>query len=81
MDKVVKLRIKKEIDNRKELNVIKLKGQLISKGYTEIIHFIQEDDQFYINSFTIAPGTKDVVQKFILDFITKENLSDIILLK
>ncbi|MFH6995515.1 hypothetical protein [Flavobacterium sp. FlaQc-48] len=80
MDKVVKLKIKKEIGNQKELSVIKLKGQLISKGYTEIIHFVEEDEQFYINAFTLASATRDVVHNFILDFITQENLDDTIVL-
>lgn len=80
MDKILKLKIKKEIGNQKELTVIRLKGLLVSRGYTEIIHFIEEDDVFYINSFTIASVTNELVLNFILDFIAKENLSDIILL-
>lgn len=32
MDEIIKLKIKKHIDNTKELDVIKFKGQLISKG-------------------------------------------------
>jgi hypothetical protein len=34
MDKTIKLRVKKELDNKSELKVLKLKGNLISKGYT-----------------------------------------------
>ncbi len=43
MDKTIKLWVKKEIDNSSELKVLKLKGTLISKGYTEIIHIANEN--------------------------------------
>ena len=42
MNKTIKLRVKKEIDRESELKVLKLKGTLISKGYTEIIHIEDE---------------------------------------
>lgn len=38
MDKTIKFRVKKEIDNNSDLKVLKLKGTLITKGFTEIIH-------------------------------------------
>lgn len=38
MDKTIKLRVKKQIDTSNELKILKLKGTLITKGYTEIIH-------------------------------------------
>jgi hypothetical protein len=58
MDKTIKLRVKKEIDNNGELKVLKLKGTLISKGFTEIIHIADENEDFYLNSFSTSPDHK-----------------------
>ncbi|MDA6072612.1 hypothetical protein NJT12_23605 [Flavobacterium sp. AC] len=46
MEKTIKLRVKKDIDNRRELKVLKLKGILISKGFTQIIHIADENEHF-----------------------------------
>lgn len=80
MDKAIKLKVKKGLDSDQELKIIKLKGTLISKGYTEIIHIADENDNFYINSFSISIEIKNEAQDYILDFITKENLGDTITL-
>jgi hypothetical protein len=80
MDKTIKLRVKKEIDNRSELKVLKLKGTLISKGYTEIIHIADENEDFYLNSFSTSPENKKEAEYFVLDYITNHNLLDTITL-
>lgn len=80
MDKAIKIKVKKGLDSGQELKIIKLKGTLISKGYTEIIHIADENDNFYINSFSTSIEIKNEAQDFILDFITKENLGDTIAL-
>jgi hypothetical protein len=80
MDKAIKLKVKKGLDSDQELKIIKLKGTLISKGYTEIIHIADENDNFYLNSFSTSIEIKNEAQDFILDFITKENLGDTITL-
>ncbi|TDO73257.1 hypothetical protein EV143_106199 [Flavobacterium chryseum] len=80
MEKAIKLKVRKELDGQQQFNIIKLKGSLISKGYTEIIHILDQDDEFHINSFETAVGTTNEVQEFIKDFITKENLTDTITL-
>ena len=78
MDKAIKLKVRKELDAQQQLNIIKLKGTLISKGYTEIIHILDQDDEFHINSFETPLETTNEVQAFITDFINKENLKDTI---
>ncbi|WP_016989517.1 hypothetical protein [Flavobacterium sp. ACAM 123] len=78
MDKTIKLRVKKEIDNKSELKVLKLKGNLISKGYTEIIHIEDENTASYLNSFSTSPDNKIEVEIFILDHITEHDLADTI---
>ena len=70
----------KGLDSVQELKIIRLKGALISKGYTEIIHIVDENEDFYINSFSTSLEIKNEAQDFILDFITKENLADTITL-
>jgi len=78
MDKAIKLKVRKELDSQQQLNIIKLKGSLISKGYTEIIHILDQDDEFHINSFATPSETTNEVQEFITAFIYKENLADTI---
>ena len=72
----MKLKVRKELDGRQQSNIIKLKGSLISKGYTEIIHILDQDDEFHINSFDIETGTCQEVQEFITAFIARENLEE-----
>lgn len=78
MDKTFKLRVKKEIDNSSELKVLKLKGTLISKGYTEIIHISDENTEYYLNSFSTSPENKKEVEHFVLNYIIDHNLVDTI---
>ena len=80
MDKTIKLRVKKEIGNEEELKVLKLKGALIVKKYTEIIHISDENEDFYLNSFSSSPAHKKEVVDFILDYIPNHNLTDTITL-
>jgi hypothetical protein len=78
MDKAIKLKVRKELDSQQQLNIIKLKGSLISKGYTEIIHILDQDDEFHINSFATPSESNNEVKEFIEAFIYKENLADTI---
>jgi len=80
MDKTIKLRVKKEIDRSNELKVLKLKGSLITKGYTEIIHISDEDENFYLNSFSTSPDYKKEAEEFVLDYISIHNLQDTVIL-
>jgi hypothetical protein len=80
MDKIIKLRVKKEIDRESELKILKLKGALITRGYTEIIHIADENEDFYLNSFSSSPVHKKEAEDFILDYISNHNLTDTITL-
>lgn len=80
MKKSIKLRVKKEIDNSNELKILKLKGNLITKGYTEIIHIADENENFYLNSFSTSPNHKKEAEDFVLDYISIHNLEDAIML-
>lgn len=76
MEKGMKLKVRKELDGRQQSNIIKLKGSLISRGYTEIIYISDHDDEFHINSFDVEPGTVQEVKEFITSFIVRENLGE-----
>lgn len=78
MNKTIKLRVKREIERSIELKVLKLKGTLITKGYTEIIHIEDEDDDFYLNSFSTSSDIKKEAEDFLVDYISLNNLNDVI---
>ncbi|WP_374173184.1 hypothetical protein [Flavobacterium tructae] len=80
MEKTIKLRVRKEIDNSRELKVLKLKGSLITKGYTEIIHIADENEDFYLNSFSTSSDHKKEAEDFVLDYISTNDLTDTIIL-
>ncbi|MEO6176316.1 MAG: hypothetical protein ABIP27_14290 [Flavobacterium circumlabens] len=80
MDKAIKLKVRKELDSQQQLNIIKLKGTLISRGYTEIIHILDQDEEFHINSFETSVESSTEVREFITEFINKENLAETITL-
>ncbi|MEO8238864.1 MAG: hypothetical protein ABI793_07120 [Flavobacterium sp.] len=80
MDKAIKLQVRKELNGQQQFNIIKLKGSLISKGYTEIIHILDKDDEFHINSFATTVEITNEVQEYITSFINNENLRDTITL-
>ena len=80
MNKTIKLRVRKEIDRESELKVLKLKGTLITKGYTEIIHIEDENEDFYVNTFSTSTDLKKEAENYILDYISSHNVNDIITL-
>ncbi|ABQ06791.1 hypothetical protein [Flavobacterium johnsoniae] len=81
MEKAIQLKVRKDLDARQQLTVIKLKGNLISKGYTEIIHILDQDDEYHINTFETDSDKRNEVQQYIAAFIDQENLVDTITLK
>lgn len=80
MNKTIKLRVRKEIDREGELKVLKLKGTLITRGYTEIIHIEDENEDFYVNTFSTSTDLKKEAENYILDYISSHNVNDIITL-
>lgn len=81
MKKTIQLKVRKDLDARQQHTILKLKGRLISKGYTEIIHILDQDEEFHINSFETASGKRNEVQQYIAAFINSENLSDTVTIK
>ncbi|WET02414.1 hypothetical protein [Flavobacterium sp. YJ01] len=81
MEKAIQLQVRKDLNPQEQLTVIKLKGSLISKGYTEIIHILDQDEDFHINTFETAADKRNEVQQYITAFISQENLLDTITIK
>lgn len=81
MEKAIQLKVRKDLDPRQQLTVIKLKGSLISKGYTEIIHILDQDEEFHINTFETGPEKRNEVQQYIAGFINAENLEGTVTLR
>lgn len=80
MEKTIKLRVRREKDSSSELKILKLKGALITSGYTEIIHIADENEEFYMNSFSTAAEQRKEAEKFVLDFISSNDLSETVAL-
>lgn len=72
----MRLKVRKELDGIQQSSIIKLKGSLIAKGYTEIIQILDQDDDFHINTFEIGNGSDSEVREFITAFIAREKLED-----
>lgn len=81
MEKAIQLKVRKDLDAREQHVIIKLKGSLVSKGYTEIIHILDHDEQFHINTFETSSEKRNEVQQYISAFIDQENLLDAVSLK
>lgn len=78
MRKEVRFRVRKDLEPQQQLRVIKLKGSLIAKGYTEIIHIMDQDAEFHLNTFETPPDKRNEAQQYIAAFISTENLSQTI---
>ncbi len=76
MNKTIHLRVKKEIDRTSEAKVLKLKGSLITKGYTEIIHIKDENEDFYLNTFSTDSDKKKEAENYVLEFISSNALHE-----
>lgn len=81
MEKAIQLQVRKDLDAREQHTILRLKGSLISKGYTEIIHILDQDEQFHINTFETAAEKRNEARQYIADFIDQENLKETISLK
>lgn len=81
METAIRLQVRKDLDARAQHTILRLKGSLISKGYTEIIHIEDKDEQYHINTFETAQEKHSEIQQYIHAFIDQENLLDSITVK
>jgi len=75
MNKVIRIRIRKDLDSRQHKNILELKGSLIAQGYTDIIHINDEDEEFYINSFTTTNDKAKEVLNYVENVLEARQLS------
>jgi repressor of nif and glnA expression len=78
MNTSIRLRIKIDVSSKQNLQILKLKGILISRNYTEVIHIADDSEEYTINSFRILPEAKSEIINFISDYINEEELQGII---
>ncbi|MEN2490362.1 MULTISPECIES: hypothetical protein [Flavobacterium] len=81
MEKAIQLQVRKDLDARQQHTILKLKGNLISKGYTEIIHILDQDEEFHINTFETPLEKRNEARQYIAAFIDQENLLETISIK
>ncbi|WP_281631599.1 hypothetical protein [Flavobacterium luteolum] len=81
MEKEIQLQVRKDLNAHQQHTILRLKGSLISKGYTEIIHILDLDDEFHINTFETDREKRIEVEEYIAAFINQENLLDTIAIK
>lgn len=80
MQKAIRFRVRKDLAPHEQFTVLKLKGSLISKGYTEIIHISDQDEDFHLNTFESPTEKISEVQQYLTSFIQQEKLSEVITL-
>lgn len=80
MEKTIQLQVRKDLNGQQQSSVIKLKGNLITRGYTEIIHISDKDENYHINFFETAAENRKAALDYITVFIAKENLCDTLIL-
>ncbi|WP_294823995.1 hypothetical protein [uncultured Flavobacterium sp.] len=78
MDKMIRLRISKELKKEHERKIISLKGSLISGGYTDIIHIDDEDELHHINFF--ETDRREEALDLIRTYIEQHSLAGIVTL-
>lgn len=81
MEKAIQLQVRKDLDAREQHTILRLKGSLISKGYTEIIHILDQDEEYHINTFETDSGKGNEARQYIAAFIDEENLADSVSIK
>lgn len=77
MTTTIRLRIPKDIDAATERKIRKLKGSLIAQSFTDIIHFDDDGEDFYIHYFTTPSIKKNDAITFISSFLSEEALTEV----
>lgn len=80
MHTIIRFKIKKEIDTPTARKILKLKGSLIAQSYTDIIHFDDEEEDFYVHYFQLDKSDSKPVADFIRTFSEENGLVDVVIL-
>ena len=80
MHTIIRFKIKKEVETPIARQILKLKGGLIARSYTDIIHFDDEEEEFYIHYFQVSDIKLVEAKSFIKDFSIENDLKNIIIM-
>lgn len=75
MTTIIRFRVKKDIDAITARKILKLKGSIIAQSFTDVIHFDDDGEEFYIHYFSISSEKKQDVISYTSSFITDEVLT------
>ncbi|WP_159798915.1 hypothetical protein [Flavobacterium sp. MK4S-17] len=78
MPVTIRLKISRDIDTATEKKVLKLRGSLIARGFTDIIYFEEEGPEHYVHYFTSETALANEAKGYIAHCIVTESLSDTI---
>jgi len=81
MDTVIRFKVKKDLDNRKHQSLLRLKGSIIAKGFTDIIHISDEGEEFHVNSFSVLQDQKAAILEYITLYVKQNSLDSTIALQ
>lgn len=76
MTTTIRFRVPKDIDAVTARKILKLKGSLIIQSFTDIIHFEDDGEAFYIHYFTTSSEKKQDAITYISSIIAEEALTD-----
>ena len=76
MTTTIRLRVRKDIDSTTARKILKLQGSLIAKSFTDIVHFKDDGEKFYIYHFTTPSETKHFAIEHVTKFIMQESLEN-----
>jgi len=77
MHNEIRIRFRKDLEGQQHRKLLQLKGQLISNGFTDIIHIHDDGEDYYINSFT-AVDNKAAAQDYIVNFCKEQQLEHVV---
>ncbi|MEE1896977.1 hypothetical protein V1389_01425 [Flavobacterium rakeshii] len=80
MNTTIRFRIKKELDPIAEKKIIRFKGSLIAKSFTDIIYFDEENQEYYVHYFIIETSRRKEVTDYITLCIERDSLLDTVTL-
>lgn len=78
MTTTIRFRVKKEVDTPTARKILSLKGSLIAQSYTHLIHYDDADEHTYIHYFTTEAVRGREATDYILAYIEKEGLHDLV---
>jgi len=74
----IRLKIQKDITPDREKKILKLKGSLITNGFTDIVYITDEGLDYHINHFTVTAETKGEALEFIKSYVSNHGLTDLV---